>query len=278
MRLGVNADVGGNDPDSWIDALDDGGYRTAPAPIDSDADAETVADYRETAAAAGVEIAEVGAWGSNPISDDSDERERAIDACARHLELAEELGATCCVNVAGSRGDAWDGPHSANFSAETFDRIVESVREIIDRVEPTRTVYTLEPMPSVPPHSIESQRRLLEAVDREAFGVHFDPVNMLTSPERVAHNAEFVREFVEAFAADIAVVHLKDAIVRHELTVHIDEVVPGDGEFDIHTLLSALDDHGLDVPILLEHLESETAYERATTHVRDVAADVGVSL
>lgn len=278
MRLGGPVTVETADPTAWAETVVARGYRATQAPIGPDADAETAAAYRQAAASADVEIAEIGAWGYNPISDDPDEREAGVDAAVRALELADELGARCAVNVAGSRGETWDAPHPDNFSQETFERIVTSVREIVDRADPDDAVYALEPMPWVPPHSIESQRRLLDAIDREAIGVHFDPVNLLTSPERVARNGEFVREFVEAFGTDIDVVHLKDARLRHELTVHVEEVVPGDGTVDIHALLTALDNYDLDIPVLLEHLDSEDAYERAAQNVREVADEAGVSL
>jgi sugar phosphate isomerase/epimerase len=276
MRLGGPVDA--TDPDSWIDALDDRGYSAAAAPVDLDADAETVRAYREAADAADVAVAEVGAWGANPISDDPDERQAGIDRCVRALELADDVGARCAVNVAGSRGETWDGPHPENLSDETFYRVVESVQEIIDRADPDDAVWTLEPMPWVFPHDVESHRSLLGAVDREALGVHFDPVNMITSPERFYDDAAFVREFVEELGEHIEVVHLKDVTLAGDLTVHIDEVRPGAGDLDYHVLLSVLSDLDDDLPVLLEHLDSEDAYRQAREYVREVADEVGVTV
>ncbi|MCU4972022.1 sugar phosphate isomerase/epimerase [Halobacteria archaeon AArc-m2/3/4] len=278
MRLGGPVDTDESDPNAWIAELEKRGYRAAAAPVGPDASDETVQAYREAARAADVEIAEVGAWGANPISDDPEIRAAGIDQCQRALRLADELGARCAVDVAGSRGESWDGPHPENFSDETFYRIVDAVQEIVDGVEPENAVYTLEPMPWVYPHDVESYRRLVDAIDREAFGVHFDPVNMITSPQRYARDADFVREFVAEFGDDIEVVHLKDVTLADELTVHIDEVRPGAGELDYHVLLSVLDELDDDLPVLLEHLDSEQAYERARAYVREVADEVGVTV
>lgn len=118
----------------------------------------------------------------------------------------------------------------------------------------------------------------MEAIDRDAFGVHFDPVNMLTSPERVYRNGEWMREFVDAFGDEIAAVHLKDVVLQEELTVHIDEVRPGAGTLDYHVLLSVLDDLDDDLPVLLEHLTDADAYRQAGTYVREVADELGVEL
>lgn len=81
-------------------------------------------------------IAEVSAWGYNPVSPGFEVREAAVEACKRHLELADDIGANCCVNVAGSRGDSWAGPDPDNFDEGTFELVVETVQEILDDVNP----------------------------------------------------------------------------------------------------------------------------------------------
>lgn len=278
MRLGGPIHAAYDGPAEWIDALDDLDYSTACCPVDADEDGETVQAYVDAAAVADVTIAEVGAWNVNPLADDPGEREAALDYCKQRLELADRVGARCCVNVAGSRGEEWAGSHPENLTDETFYRIVETVQEILDDVDPDQASYALEPMPWVYPHDIESYRSLVEAIDREAFGVHFDPVNMLTSPERVYRNGEWMREFVEEFGDEIVAVHLKDVVLHDELTVHVDEVRPGAGTLDYHVLLSVLDDLDGDLPVLLEHLDSAEAYEQAGAYVRGIADEIGVEL
>lgn len=152
MRLGGPVQTEYDGPEEWRAALDDLDYATTYCPVDADADGETVQNYVDVAASSDVTIAEVGAWNVNPIADDPVERETALDYCKRRLELADRVGARCCVTVAGSRGEAWDGPHPENLSDETFYPIVESVQEIIDDVDPDNSVYALEPMPWTYPH------------------------------------------------------------------------------------------------------------------------------
>ena len=110
-------------------------------------DDATVAAYAEAARRADIVIAEVGAW-SNPIDPDATKARAAVAKCAACLDLADRIGARCCVNIAGSRSASrWDGPHPDNFSVGTFDLIVETTRAIIDAVKPRRSFYTLETMP-----------------------------------------------------------------------------------------------------------------------------------
>ncbi|QLH83746.1 sugar phosphate isomerase/epimerase family protein [Halosimplex pelagicum] len=277
MRLGGPVFADYETPEEWIDALDDLGYTAAYCPVDTDADPETVRAYREAATDADVVIAEVGAWGVNPVGPDADEREAAIAHCARHLELADAVGANCAVNVAGSRGDSWAGPHPDNFDADTFGLVVESVREILDRAGPDAASYALEAMPAMVPDSVESYRRLLDAVDRDAFAVHFDPVNLVASPRRYADTATLIERFVDEFGDQIQCVHLKDVAMGSDPLVHLSEVPPGEGNLDYRALLRALDGLDDDLPIMLEHLDGPDEYERAAEHVGDVSDEVGVS-
>jgi sugar phosphate isomerase/epimerase len=216
-------------------------------------------------------IAEVGAW-SNPLSADSSEREAALRKNIDALALAEAAGARCCVNISGSRGAKWDGPDPRNLTRETFDLVVENTRRIIDAVKPRRTCYTLECMPWMAPDSAESYLALVDAIDRPAFGVHFDPVNLISSPQLYFTNGAFIRDFVARLGARIKSVHLKDIILRDTLTVHLDEARPGLGGLDYPALLRALAALDPDLPVMLEHLPSEEEYRLAAGHVRDVAA------
>ena len=252
------------------------GYGAAYCPAQGDADDETVAAYAAAAEAAGLVIAEVGAW-SNPISADSRTRAEAVAKCKAALALADRIGARCCVNIAGSRGHAWDGHAAENFTDETFDAIVACVRDIIDSVAPTRTYYTLETMQWVPPDSIDGYERLLKAVDRERFAVHFDPVNLIHRPPRYHDTAGVIREFVGRLGPRIRSCPAKDVSLADRAIVHLDEVRPGLGNLDYRTFLTELDALDADTPLMLEHLPTGEEYARAAEHVRSVAKEVGVA-
>lgn len=277
MRLGGKVTPYASTPEAWVDAVRAKGYRAAYAPVGVDADTATIAAYRRAAADADIVIAEVGAW-SNPLDSDPVKRQAAMEKCIASLRLADALGARCCVNIAGSRGARWDGPHATNLSDETFGMVVESVQEIIDQAKPQNSMYTLETMPWIFPDSLASYKRLLVAINRPHFGVHFDPVNMINSPARYFDNADLIREFVAELGAQIYSVHLKDIYLHEKLTVHLDEVAPGEGGLAIDVLLNELATLGADLPVMLEHLPDEAAYDAAAAHVRLVAAAEGLAL
>ncbi len=277
MRLGAPIFADTHTPESWIASVQAKGYRAAYCPLEPDADDETVRSYVQAARRADILIAEVGAW-SNPLSPDELQRRKAIDKCKHSLDLAERIGAHHCVNISGSRSTQWDGPHRDNFSDETFEMIVETTRDILDSVKPAHTFYSLETMPWAFPDSPQSYLRLIEAIDRPGFGVHFDPVNMINSPRRFWDNAGFMREFCSLLGPHIKGVHAKDIRLGTKLTVHLDEARPGEGDLDYRVLLREINRLDADVPFMLEHLPTENDYDLAAKYVRGVADELGIAM
>lgn len=259
MRILGNLAEQTADAASWIAAIQRAGYTAVgnPLPLDNTDDA-ALDTYIQAAAEVGLPFAEVGAW-SNPIDPDPVKAREATALCKKALHRAERLGARCCVNIAGSRNPVkWDGPHPDNFSSETFDLIVASIREIIDAVNPTRTCYSLETMPWIFPSSPDEYLSLIKAVDRPAFGVHLDPVNMINCPMRAYRSGDFIRECFEKLGPYIKSCHAKDFILRNQLTLHIDEFMrPGAGMLDYDTYLRELAKLDPDTTLVIEHIPDE---------------------
>lgn len=278
MRLGGHIIEKTRDPDDWIAAIKRRGFSAAFCPpMDRGSDDAKVRAYAEAAVEADVIIAEVIAW-CNPLSPDEKERHEAVERCQWCLELADRIGARCCLSSAGSPGSNWDGPDPINLTDETFDLTVESVRSIIDAVKPTRTFYTVEVMHWIYPNSADSCLRLIEAVDRKQFGAHFDPVNLVYSPVVYYNNGAMIRDFVAKLGPYIRSCHAKDTLLGQELTTHIDEVRAGLGNLDYTTLLLELDKLDPDMPLMIEHLRTDQEVALAADYIRSVAKSAGVEI
>jgi sugar phosphate isomerase/epimerase len=277
MRLGGPVFERADDPEQWVAALRRLGYGAAYCPVDESQGDEVVQAYAGAAKAADIVIAEVGAW-SNPLSPDEPTRRAALALCQTRLALADEIGARCCVNIAGSRGELWDGPHPDNLTPATFDLIVETVRQIVDAVKPRRTFYTLEPMPWVYPDSADSYLRLLRTIDRPQVAAHLDPVNIVSSPQRFYANGALIRECFAKLSPYIKSCHAKDIRLDTKLTVHLDEVRPGLGGLDYRAYLQELDRLDPDTPLMLEHLSTAEEYELSASYVRSVAEELQIAL
>jgi sugar phosphate isomerase/epimerase len=203
----------------------------------------------------------------------------SIEKCIKSLQLADEIGANCCVNISGSRNlEKWAGPHKDNLTQETFDLIVEVTRKIIDSVKPKNTFYSLETMPWAYPDSVESYERLIKAIDRKQFGVHFDPVNLVISPQVYFNNGEIISEAFKKLGQNIRSCHAKDILLLDDKTTpHMPEVRPGLGNLNYALFLrelSKLDN----IPLMMEHLSSVEEYDIAARYIRNVGSQNGIVL
>jgi sugar phosphate isomerase/epimerase len=128
------------------------------------------------------------------------------------------------------------------------------------------------------PDSAESYLRLVDAIDRPSFAVHFDPVNLICSPQRYYNNAALIGEFIALLGPRIKSVHAKDIILRDQLTTHLDEVRPGLGGLNYRHLLRELNHLDANLPLMLEHLPAEAEYIQAAAFVRSIAAGLDIRL
>lgn len=274
MRIGAPVS-GFRNAREWVALHVERALGAAYWPLPVEASTDEVAEYVSAAKQADLVIAEVGVW-NNTIDSDPRKRDENIAYAIARLRTAEQVGARCCVNVAGSRGSVWYGPHPDNLTEETFDMVVKATQQIIDAVGPTHTTFTLECSPWMYPYDIASLAMLADAVDREAFAVHVDMVNLVNAFSKVYETGELTRDFFREFGNLVRSVHLKDfRIAENLVSMHIDEVPPGQGIFDLDALLLECD-RLYDIPVMLEHLDSDAAYRKATEHVKKRAVVLGI--
>lgn len=277
MKLGGPLFEKFDDPQSWLSAVKKSGYSAVNCPVDTSAEDEEIKEYVKIADREDIIIAECGVW-NNPLSNEENERKQAIKKCKETLELADRIKAECCVNIAGSCGEKWDGPHPDNFTVETFDRIVTVVRDIIDSVQPQNTYYTLEPMPWMYPDSPDSYLKLLSAIDRKQFAVHFDPVNIITSPQKYYNNGKFLQECFQKLGKHIKSCHAKDIIIGDQFTIFLKEERPGTGFLNYSIFLQELNKLNDKIPLMMEHLSNKNEYLLAEEYIRKIARKENIKL
>lgn len=277
MRLGATVFVSADDPDAWVEEHRRLGYRAAFCPPLGLDDAEKIRAVRDACARADLVIGEVGAW-RNLMDPDESKRRANLAYVSDRLALADEVGALCCVDLAGSfNPTSWWGPHPDDLSPAGVDLTIQNVRAILDTVHPRRARFALEMMPWTPPDSAELYRSLLAAVDRPAFAVHIDPVNLINSPRAFFQNGALIHDCFEKLGPWIVSCHAKDTVLQTVMTVHIDEVRPGLGALDYRTFLRELARLPAQTPLLIEHLRTTEECCLAADYIRYVAAEVGVA-
>ncbi|MDR1867914.1 MAG: sugar phosphate isomerase/epimerase [Treponema sp.] len=274
MRLGGSIVGPYPGAEAWTAMAKVCGFRAVTFPLDWDAGTGEIDRLVKELKTADIKIAEVGAWANNPLAQDLSLKRKAIENCKKKLELAEYVGACCCVNVAGSHAAQWDSPCTDGLSKAFFDEVVAAVQEIIDGVKPKRTFYTLEPMPFFIPDSPDSYLQLIHAVNRTEFAVHLDIVNMINSPQRYYNNSAFIQECFDKLGSYIKSIHIKDSILRNTLTVHLDECLVGSGALDLACVLRNSAQLSADIPVLVEHIHNQEDYKYSINVLHTILKDI----
>ena len=278
MKLGGSIAAPFEGATEWGRLLEQSRFAAVTCPVTCAAPEATKADVLKEAGRLGVTIAEVGVW-KNPLAPDAAEREMALKFAKDQLAFADEIGVPCCVNIVGSRGARWDGAYPDNYSRQTYEAIVASIRDIIDAVRPKRAFYSIEPMPWMVPDGPDEYLALIRDVDREQFAVHLDFVNMISSAKRFLFAGDFIEECFEKLGPYTVSCHAKDIRLEQPFTTMLREVAPGEGALDYARVLRAAERLlGKDMPFLLEHMQTDAEYARAYEYVAGIARGEGIPI
>lgn len=272
LMLGAPVFVKSTDPAELAREHKRLGYAAAYCPPAKLEETKRIRAIEKAFAAEQIVISEVGRW-VNLLDADPVKRAANLKTVTAGLALADEVGARCCVDIAGSFHEkVWYGAHPKNLSREFFDAAVENARKIIDAVKPKRAKFAYEMMGWAIPDTADSYLRLIKAVARPAFAVHLDICNAVNSPEKLFNNAALSRECIARLGKWIVSCHAKDLSLIPEMNVHLVEVIPGRGEIDYKAFLTALRSLPAPVPLMLEHLKTAEEYAEAAKYIRAIDA------
>lgn len=285
VRLGATIDdyLESNDPFDLVVECQRKGYRAGTMPLEVLDEPDHVQAIASAFENADILLAEMAAW-VNPLHHNDQTRKDNIETIKRRLALADEVGSVCLATVSGSycELDQWDshvGHHPDNFTQKAFDGVVSWVREVLDEVKPKRTKLTLEMSPWILIDSPETYLELIQAVDRPGLGAHLDPANLVIGPRIYFETAGMIDRCFNVLGQHICSCHAKDVHWALDArTVAIQEVIPGRGALDYAALIDNVNRHASDVPMIIEHVETEESFDEAARFIKRVGLEVGVSI
>lgn len=271
----------GYDADAYATLHEQKGFRAAYVPSGlKTTDAHAIRDLRRSFHKRGIVFAELGIF-NNMLDTDLTSRNANREEVMQGLYLAELMQVRCFVAILGTfaHGRCRDAHVAQNFSSDAFDAAVELARYFIDNVDPKHTYFAFESFPFNVIDSPEAIVRLVEAVDRERFGVHLDLVNLINSPRKYFANADLMKQCMKLFGNKIVSAHAKDIrVCVPSISVMFEEVIPGQGNLDMAAYLTGLDRLPYEVPLMLEHLETEGDYDQAADYIRFTASRLNIAL
>lgn len=144
-------------------------------------------------------------------------------------------------------------------------------------MKPRRAKFCYEMMGWALPDSADTYVKMLKAVDRETFGVHFDPCNIINCPRRFDENRRLLNECFDKLGPCIISCHDIDVAWKVEMQIHFREVVLGTGSLDYKTYLKRLAALPQQPPLMIEHMQSADEYDHSRAFLFETGKQIGVS-
>jgi sugar phosphate isomerase/epimerase len=227
---------------------------------------------------AGLEAAQANGWYEVLVNPDARLRGAGIQGIQALCRIGRILDAGSVYVRPGSlnpRG-AWT-PHPLNHAPETFDCLVDSLKQACAAAEEEGVYLAVEGHVLSPLDTPRRMRDVLDAVGSPALKVNIDPVNFIGTVRDVHNTRPVLAELFDLLAADTIAAHLKDLALGDDLVLHINEVVIGEGVLDYPYLFQRLAEMPHPVYCLIEHLADEKVPQARDALLR-AAREAGVTL
>jgi len=229
-----------------------------------------------------VVIFEMGGY-RNIIHTDKKERQENCKHLARCIEAADRIGCPMVGTISGSRnpeGNKWGdnyAVHPDNWTMETWNLLLDSIRQILKDTEGMKAVIGMEAQITTNIDGPLAHRRLMDDVGNARLKTNLDPTNMIHLYNHF-HTTGLINECFDLLGEDIMGCHAKDSyVLPHSQTVHVQEVCPGRGSLDYETYLVRISRMNWSRSLLPEHIPADQ-FDESYSYIRKVAAQVGVKI
>lgn len=206
---------------------------------------------------AGIHMAVLGCY-VNIVDRDPEKRTQALAAFSTHLRLARDFGASLVGTETGSVGQGYT---TDNFTEEAFQQVITSVSEMVSEAERFGVTVGIEAGLHHPLYTAPLTRRLLDAIPSNNLQIILDCANLM-SPINYLQQDTIIAEALELLGNRIAVIHLKDFVVK-DGAIHI--VPVGAGWLQFEPILRYMKYqrphiHGILESTAEEHLEESISF------------------
>ena len=189
----------------------------------------------------GVKPCQVNAHNPDLISTDKNLRQEGIMVMQHMCKVTRWLNADTLYLRPGSinPNGSWY-PHPDNYKDETFQVLVDSVKEICIEAELQGVRLAVEGHVLSILNTPERIKEFIEMVGSNALGFNMDPVNFVGSLSEAYDTSSLLEHLFDILGPYTISGHAKDFIVEDKLVLHIEEAAIGSGLLDQKTFLRKL--------------------------------------
>ena len=204
-------------------------------------------------AAQGIDIAVLGCY-LNLATPDPEALRKNKERYLANIRFASWLGAGVVGTETGAVNTSYTYEEE-NHSERSLEIFTENIRNVVEYAEKLGVVVAIEPVWKHIVCNPVRARKVLDDVHSPNLQIIFDPVNLLDI-SNYENREEIFREAIDVLGGDIAVVHLKDFVVREKELV---SVVAGTGLMDYRQILRFMKERKPFIHATLENTTPENA-------------------
>lgn len=200
-----------------------------------------------------LDIAVLGCY-LNLANPDENELSAITEKYKAHIRFASHLGC----GVVGTETGAPNREYKyepACHSDEALEIFINNLRPVVKYAEQMGVIFAIEPVWKHIVYSPERARIVLDEINSPNLQIIFDPVNLLCY-DNYNEREDIFERAIKLLGKDIAVVHIKDFIVKDNELVSVEA---GGGEMDYRRIMEFVKKEKPFIHVTLENTRPENA-------------------
>lgn len=173
-----------------------------------------------------------------------------------HIRMASLMGAGVVGTETGAINESYSF-EEGNYSEEALEIFIKNLRPVVEYAEKMGVIVAIEPVYKHIVCNPVRARKVLDTIQSPNLQIIFDPVNLLDICNYENREA-IIAEAIELLGKDIAMVHIKDFVVKDG---KLESVAAGTGEMDYSQIIRFIKSEKPYIHVTLENTIPENAVE-----------------
>lgn len=173
-----------------------------------------------------------------------------------HIRMASLMGAGVIGTETGAINESYSF-EEGNHSEEALEIFIKNLRPVVEYAEKMGVIVAIEPVYKHIVCNPVRARKVLDTIQSPNLQIIFDPVNLLDICNYENREA-IIAEAIELLGKDIAMVHIKDFVVKDG---KLESVAAGTGEMDYSQIIRFIKSEKPYIHVTLENTVPENAVE-----------------
>ena len=227
-----------------------------------------------------LQVCQIGAFGFNPLSTDTEGQSRQAETLAKAIPLAADTGCPYIVINGGNyHPSGFLAADARNFTDEARRRVAEALKPQLELAEKHGAKLSIEPYLKTAVNSPASFLRVKElAGGSDALRCNID-VTSLYNYQDLWDPAPKVELICKGLAGHYGLGHVKGVALKEGFHIHVELAPITEDKTDWSRMLALMAPHlPADSWLILEHMFTPEEARASLAHLRQAAEEAGISL